>query len=373
MSVRKTVTNTPPDMVLFGVTLALLVIGMVTVFSASYATALRDFGDPYYYIKRQLIWAVLGLIALFLMMNIDYRVLRRFALPGLLITIVLLGLVLVIGSEAGGGRRWINLGFLSFQPSELAKVALVNFIAAFVAFQGGKMRRFFQGFLLPMCIAGFIAALILAEKDFGTSAAVGLNALVMLFAGGAQFWHLSLVAVAAVPAMALLIKLEPYRLRRITAFVNPWLDPLDSGWNIIQSLYAIGSGGLFGLGLGAGRQKFAYLPEQHTDFIFAVLAEELGFLGTATVLILFFTFAWRGFRIALAAPDVYGSMMAVGLTSMVTLQALINIGVVTGSMPVTGITLPLVSAGGTSLLVTLAAIGVLLNISRYLGPGGRPS
>lgn len=354
----------PYDLVIFGTTLALLVIGIVTVFSASYTTAQRDFGDPYYYIKRQMIWAVLGIGAMVVLMQVDYRIFRPLALPGLVLVIFLLGLVLVIGSEVGGGRRWINLGFMSFQPSELAKVALVNFLAAYIAAQGGAMRRFFSGFLLPMAITGFIFLLILAEKDFGTSVAVGLNAVVMLFAAGASMWHLSLIAVAAGPALALLIKLEPYRMRRITAFLNPWADPLDSGWNIIQSLYAIGSGGLFGLGLGAGRQKFAYLPEQHTDFIFAVLGEELGFIGTAGVLALLFVFAWRGYRVALLTQDLYGSMLAVGLTSMIVLQALVNIGVVTGSLPVTGITLPLISAGGSSLLVTLSAIGLLLSVSR---------
>lgn len=361
---RNVTAKQPPDLVIFGTTLALLVIGVVTVFSASYTTALSDFGDPYHYIKRQLIWAVLGIGALLVTMQIDYRALRRFAFLGLIVSIVLLGLVLVIGSEVGGGRRWINLGPFSIQPSELAKVAMVNFMAAFIAAQGGRIRRFVQGFIAPMSIVGFVFLLILAEKDFGTAVAVAMNAVVMLFAGGANGWHLALIALSAAPGMWLLIKLEPYRWRRITAFINPWADPLDSGWNIIQSLYAIGSGGLFGLGLGAGRQKFAYLPEQHTDFIFAVLGEELGFIGAGTVVLLLFVFAWRGYRVALTAPDLFGSMLAVGLTSMIVLQALLNIGVVTGSLPVTGITLPLISAGGSSLLVTLAAIGILLNVSR---------
>ena len=220
-----------------------------------------------------------------------------------------------------------------------------------------------------MAVVGFIFLLILAERDFGTSVALGLNAVVMLFAAGAQLWHLGLIALVAVPGLFLLIYLEPYRMRRITSFLNPWADPLGAGWNIIQSLYAIGSGGLFGLGLGAGRQKFAYLPEQHTDHICRARRGN-GFLGTATAL-LFFVFAWRGYRTALRAPDLYGAMLAVGLTSMIVLQAFINMGVVTGSMPVTGITLPFISAGGSSLLVTLAAIGVLLNVSRA-AEEGRP-
>lgn len=367
---RETPTNRQPDLILFGATLALLVIGIVTVFSASYTTGLREVGDPYYYVKRQLLWAVLGVVAMVVMTRIDYRHLRRWALPGLVVAILLLGLVLVIGSEAGGGRRWIRFGPLGFQPSEFAKLALVNFLAAFIAAQGGKIRRFFSGFLFPMSVVGLIFLLVLAEKDFGTSVAIGLNAVVMLFSAGANMGHLALIGLAALPGLVLLIYLEPYRMRRLTSFANPWADPLGAGWNIIQSLYAIGSGGLFGLGLGAGRQKFAYLPEQHTDFIYAVLSEELGFIGSATVVALFFVFAWRGYRVALNTPDLYGSMLAVGLTSMVVLQALMNIGVVTGSMPVTGITLPLISSGGSSLSVTLAAIGVLLSVSRAVKGGG---
>lgn len=368
---RRASPGRSPDLVLFGTTLALLVIGIVTVFSASYTTGLREFGDPYYYMKRQILWAALGVIALVIVMHVDYRVWRRWSVAGLLLAVLLLGLVLVIGTEAGGGRRWIRVGPLSMQPSELAKLAVVNFLAAYIAAQGGGIRRLFQGFLFPMAVVGFIFLLILAERDFGTSVALGLNAVVMLFAAGAQLWHLGLIALVAVPGLFLLIYLEPYRMRRITSFLNPWADPLGAGWNIIQSLYAIGSGGLFGLGLGAGRQKFAYLPEQHTDFIYAVLGEEMGFLGTATVALLFFVFAWRGYRTALRAPDLYGAMLAVGLTSMIVLQAFINMGVVTGSMPVTGITLPFISAGGSSLLVTLAAIGVLLNVSRA-AEEGRP-
>ncbi|NLN28050.1 MAG: putative lipid II flippase FtsW [Firmicutes bacterium] len=368
---RRASPGRSPDLVLFGTTLALLVIGIVTVFSASYTTGLREFGDPYYYVKRQILWAALGVIALVIVMHVDYRVWRRWSVAGLLLAVLLLGLVLVIGTEAGGGRRWIRVGPLSMQPSELAKLAVVNFLAAYIAAQGGGIRRLFQGFLFPMAVVGFIFLLILAERDFGTSVALGLNAVVMLFAAGAQLWHLGLIALVAVPGLFLLIYLEPYRMRRITSFLNPWADPLGAGWNIIQSLYAIGSGGLFGLGLGAGRQKFAYLPEQHTDFIYAVLGEEMGFLGTATVALLFFVFAWRGYRTALRAPDLYGAMLAVGLTSMIVLQAFINMGVVTGSMPVTGITLPFISAGGSSLLVTLAAIGVLLNVSRA-AEEGRP-
>ena len=221
----------------------------------------------------------------------------------------------------------------------------------------------------PLVLAA-IFGLIMLQPDFGTAVAIAGTVLIMLFAGGANLGHLAGIGLSGVPVLVALVLSRPYRLRRITSFLNPWEDPLDSGWNIIQSLLAIGSGGLFGLGLGAGRQKFAYLPEQHTDFIFSVIGEELGFVGTAAVVTLFFILAWRGFRTALLAPDLYGSMLAVGLTSMLVFQAMLNIGVATGSLPVTGITLPFVSFGSTSLVVSLSAVGVLLNISKAVG-GGR--
>ena len=265
-----------PDLVLFGTTLALLVIGIVTVFSASYTTGLREFGDPYYYVKRQILWAALGVIALVIVMHVDYRVWRRWSVAGLLLAVLLLGLVLVIGTEAGGGRRWIRVGPLSMQPSELAKLAVVNFLAAYIAAQGGGIRRLFQGFLFPMAVVGFIFLLILAERDFGTSVALGLNAVVMLFAAGAQLWHLGLIALVAVPGLFLLIYLEPIACdvsrRFSTHGPTLWVQA-----GTLSSHCTLSAPGLFGLGLGAGRQKFAYLPEQHTDFIYAVLGEEMGF------------------------------------------------------------------------------------------------
>lgn len=365
--------NRPPDLAIFGTTMALLVIGMVMVFSASYTTALREFGDPYYYIKRQLLWGVLGVIAMVVLMRIDYRKLRPLALPGLLVAVLLLALVLVIGTEVQGSRRWISLGFLSFQPSELGKVATINFIAALIAYLQGRIARFWQGFVFPLFVTGIVCGLILVEPDLGTSVALAATVGMMLFVGGANLWHLGGVGILGVVGGAYLVVTEPYRMKRITSFIDPWADPLKSGWNIIQSLYAIGSGGLYGLGLGQSRQKFAYLPEQYTDFIFSILAEELGFFAAAAVVLLYFIFAWRGCRVALHAPDLYGSMLAMGITGMIVLQAFINIAVATASMPVTGITLPLISAGGSSLTVTLASIGVLLNISRAAqGRGGAP-
>lgn len=358
-----------PDLVIFIAALGLVVIGLVIVFSASYSTGMQRFQDPYYYIKRQLFGAVIALGVFAVVQRIDYRLLRPLALPGLALSFLLLVVVLLVGAEAGGSRAWLNVGGLRFQPAEVVKLAMVNFTAAFVAYKRDGMRRFWSGLIPPLVVLGLIFGLIMLQPDFGTGIAIVGTIVIMLFASGANLVHLAAIGLSGAPVLIGLVINRPYRLRRITSFLNPWEDPLDSGWNIIQSLLAIGSGGLFGLGLGAGRQKFAYLPEQHTDFIFSIIGEELGFFGASFVVLLFFVLAWRGFRVAIMAPDLYGSMLAVGLTSMLVFQAMLNIGVATGSLPVTGITLPFVSFGSTSLVVSLAAVGVLLNISKSARSG----
>src|SRR5690606_35641890 len=230
-----------------------------------------QYGDPYFYIKRQFIAAALGLIVMFVCMRIDIRLLRPLALPGVLLSWILLVAVLLISDPRGGSRSWIDLGLLTLQPSELAKLALVNFTATYIAFLRDGMRRFWSGLMPPLLVLGITFGIIMLQPDFGTGIAIVGAVMIMLFAAGVNLFHLAALALGALPALAFLIYTAPYRLRRITSFINPWNDPLDSGWNIIQSLLAIGSGGLFGLGLGSGRQKYAYLPEQHTDFIFSIL------------------------------------------------------------------------------------------------------
>jgi cell division protein FtsW len=352
-----------PDVLIVAAVVLLLALGVVTVMSAASVTDLLQYNDPYYHVKRQLVWAVLGVIAMTVLARVDYRLLRALTLPALAGAFLLLVLVLFVGSAAGGARRWLGFGFISVQPSEVAKLALVMYTAAYVAQRRNDMHRFFSGLLPPLVITGAACLLILLEPDFGTAAMIALIVVVMLYAGGASPGQLLAVGVAAAPLVAYLIVSEPYRLRRLLAFVDPWADRMDSGWNVVQSLLAIGSGGLFGLGLGESRQKYLYVPEQHTDFIFAILGEELGFVGTTTVLLLFALLGWRGLRAAMRAPDMYGTMLAVGITAMIVLQAFVNIGVVTGSLPTTGITLPFISVGGSSLVVTMAGVGVLLNIS----------
>lgn len=354
------------DLIVFTAVIVLLSIGLVMVFSASSVMGINDFRDPYHYVKRQILWAVLGLIFMYIAARIDYHIYQYVALPGLFIAIILLILVLFIGEDIHGSTRWIRLGFFNLQPSEVAKLAMVNYTALYIANKRTRLRKFLSGLLPLLIILGLQFGLIMREPDFGTAMTLIFTVVIILFAGGAHLGQMAALGCLSVPALYFLIKFEPYRAKRLLAFLDPWADPTGTGWNIIQSLTAIGSGGFFGLGLGNSRQKFSYLPEHHTDFIFAILCEELGFIGGALVLALFFLIAWRGLRIALNAPDLYGSLLAIGLTSTIGFQALLNIGVVTGVLPVTGITLPFISYGGSSLIISLTSVGVLLNISRQI-------
>ena len=356
------------DLNLFFTVITLLSFGVVMVYSSSAVSAYVNFNDSYYFLKRQIIWVTMGMIAMLLTLNIDYHAWKKFGTPILIITIILLSLVLIpgFGKVVNGARRRLGFGSLYLQPSEIAKLSMVLFSSASLAGQQEKIRSFLKGLLPQLVILLVIFGLILKEPDLGTALAIGGTIFILLFTAGAKLSHLTSLGVIGIVGIVAAIILEPYRLKRLLAFSNPWADPLDTGYHIIQSLYALGSGGLFGVGLGRSREKFLYLPEPHTDFIFAILGEELGFIGTITVILLFFLFAWRGYKIAISAPDIYGSLLAAGLTTMIVLQALMNIAVVTASMPVTGIPLPFISFGGSALIFTLAGVGILLNISRYV-------
>lgn len=358
----------PPDFLLFCTVMALLALGLVMVFSASEVSAYYRFdGDIFYFFKKQLLWALLGIGVMFLLMNYDFWKLRKLVWIALGGSFALLVLVLIpgIGKTVNGAQRWINLGLFAFQPSEIIKLSLVLYVAYLTSIQRSYIRTFTKGLLPHLVVLGLACMLILAQPDLGTAMAAAGTVYIMLFAAGAKGKHLVNLGLAGVTAVGVAIALEPYRLSRFLAFLDPFKDPKGTGYHIIQSLYAIGSGGFFGRGLGNGLQKHNYLPEQHTDFIYAVINEELGFLGGSLVILLFILFIWRGLRVAITNPDPFGSMLAVGLTSMVALQAVVNIGVVTGSLPITGITLPFISFGGTSLVFTMAGVGMLLNISRY--------
>lgn len=356
-----------PDFILIIVTLALLAIGLIMVYSASAVWADYKFADSFFFAKRQLLFAGLGFVAMFLMMNIDYWSWRKWAKPILIVCFILLLAVLVpgIGMERNGSRSWIGVGAFSVQPSEFIKLALIAFLAKFLSEKQRYITTVKKGLAPSLALVFLAFGLIMLQPDLGTGTVMVGTCMVMLFIAGARIFHFALLGLIGLAGFVGLIISAPYRIARITSFLDPWQDPLDSGFQIIQSLYAIGPGGLFGLGLGESRQKFFYLPEPQTDFIFAILSEELGFIGGSLVILLFALLLWRGIKIALGAPDLYGSFLAVGIISMIAIQVMINIGVVTGLMPVTGITLPFLSYGGSSLTIMLMAVGVLLNISRY--------
>ncbi|QQE81227.1 stage V sporulation protein E [Alicyclobacillus sp. SO9] len=354
------------DFVIVGVTLVLLVFGIVMVHSASSVLSLHKFNDSFFYAKRQLLFGGLGLVLMFLMSNYDYHKLRQWAPKIAVISFVFLAVVLIpgIGQNRGGSQAWLGIGSFGIQPSEFAKLGLILFLAHYLADAGDKMHSFWKGFVPPLGMALLAVALIMLEPDLGQSVVIMGTAVILLFAAGARYTHLGVLFGTGLVGFSVLVATASYRVARITAFLNPWKDPLKNGYQIIQSLYALGSGGLLGLGLGQSRQKFLYLPEPQTDFIFSIIGEELGLLGAACLLLLFAVLVWRGFRAALFAPDRFGSLLASGISGMIAVQVLINIGVVTGSIPATGITLPFISYGGSSLTLMLTGVGILLNISR---------
>ncbi|CAG7620811.1 stage V sporulation protein E [Paenibacillus allorhizosphaerae] len=356
-----------PDMLLLGSTMMLLVIGIVMVYSASAVLAFREFGDSFYYLKRQALFAVLGVVAMLFTMNVDYWVWKKYAKLALLVCLVLLVAVLIpgIGVVRGGARSWLGIGAFGIQPSEFMKMGMIIFLSKWLSEQQGTITLFKQGLLPPLGLVGLAFGLIMLQPDLGTGAVLVGASLLIIYTAGARLLHLSYLGLVGLVGFVGLIIAAPYRLKRITAFLDPWQDPLGAGYQAIQSLYAIGPGGLVGLGLGMSRQKYSYLPEPQTDFIFSIIAEELGFIGGTFVLILFTLLLWRGMRTAITAPDTFGSLLATGIVGMIAVQVIINIGVVIGMFPVTGITLPLISAGGSSLTLMLTSIGVLLNISRY--------
>lgn len=357
-----------PDIILLIITLALLTLGLIMVYSASAVWAEFKFDDSFFFAKRQMLFAATGVAAMFFIMNVNYWTWRTWAKIIIIVCFFLLLLVLIpgIGNVRNGSRSWIGVGAFSIQPSEFMKLAMIAFLAKYLSERQKWITSFRKGLVPSLALVFTAFGMIMLQPDLGTGTVMVGTCLVMIFVAGGRLLHFSGLMMLGAAGFAGLIISAPYRIKRITSFLDPWSDSLGSGFQIIQSLYAIGPGGLFGLGLGESRQKFFYLPEPQTDFIFAILAEELGFIGGSFVLLLFALLLWRGIRIALGAPDLYGSFLAVGIVAMIAVQVMINIGVVTGLMPVTGITLPFLSYGGSSLTLMLMAVGVLLNISRYV-------
>lgn len=357
--------SNPIDYTLLITILLLLSLGLIMVLSASSPTALAEGGSSYTYFIRQAIFAAIGLVAMALISKIDYRIYKRFYVISYIVAFLLLALVLVIGKTTNGAKRWIYIGSLSFQPSELVKILMIVFYAGLLTMDRDELPQFLKGFIKHAFWIGPIALMLLLEPHMSATVVIAGICLVMMVLAGCKFGHLLMLGGAiGIPALFLLITKAAYRLQRVTTFLDPWKDKLGEGWQVIQSLYAIGSGGLFGLGLGQSKQKYLYLPEPQNDFIFSVLAEELGFVGCVFVIILFAILIWRGVLISMKAPDMFGSLMAAGITALIGIQSIINIAVVTSSMPATGMPLPFFSYGGTALFILLCEMGILLNISR---------
>ena len=342
----------------------LVLIGLLLVFTSSSYYALYEQGDLYFFIKNQAIWAVIGLGFMSFFARVDYHFLRKLTWPLAIGTLGLLVLVLAIGKEINGAKRWLEFGGLSIQPSEIAKYAVVFVLAHVIVKMGKEIKTISKGIVLPLAIGAAFAVLVLAEKNLSITVVIALVTYFMIMVGGANIRVLiGLIPVGFLAGLGLIV-IEPYRLERLTTYLNPWADQSDSGYQLVHSLMAIGSGGVTGQGLGNSMQKALYMPEPHNDFIFAILAEEFGLLGCIFVIGLFIFFIISAIKVAMRAKDIYGRLLAIGITLVIAIQAIINIAVVTGSIPVTGVPLPFISTGGTSLLINLVAMGVLLNIAK---------
>ncbi|MGD0275364.1 MAG: putative lipid II flippase FtsW [Syntrophales bacterium] len=361
--------RTRPDFILLGTTLILVIIGTTMIYSSSSIMAMERFKDDLYFVKRQLLYLILGLVFMWFLARFPYWRLRKLAYPAMVLTGILLALVLIphVGVRVGGATRWLRFGILSFQVTELAKVTVVIFLAHFLTRKASALKTFSRGVLIPLLIVLFLIGLIYLEPDFGTCVILMFILMMMLYLSGSRFRYLIALVAGCLPAGIWLILREPYRVRRFLAFLDPWNDPQRTGYHIIQSLLSFGSGGIMGVGVGDGMQKLFYLPEPHTDFILAVIAEETGFIGVLVILCLLGLIVFRGFLIAFRAPDLFSTLLAAGLTMIIALEAFINTAGVMGLIPLKGLALPFVSYGGTALVMSLIAVGILLNISAQGG------
>ncbi len=350
------------DIFLLSVVLFLVFIGVVMVFSASAIVSHEKFDTSYLFLIKQLIWTVMGVFLMLVLAKVDYNKLQKFSRPLMVFSFSLLVLVLLI--ESGEIKRWLKFGMMSFQPSEMAKFCLILYVADALDRKGSKLQDFKKGLLPILIVTAMFLILIYAEPDLGTAVVLGLVILAILFMGGARLSHLLSLVLLSLPLLYFAIFHVAYRRERILTFINPWADAQRIGYQIVQALLALGSGGFFGKGLGASRAKLFFLPEPYTDFIFSIIGEELGFLGASLIIFLFVIIVWRGLRIATRAPNQFGNLLAAGITFLITFQAVLNISIVTACLPTKGITLPFLSYGGSSLVFSLMGVGILLNISR---------
>lgn len=351
-----------PDYWLIATIIPLSLFGLLMVYNSSVAIAIRDFGNQYYYLQEQAKWLGMGLLIFFTFSCIDYRLWKKIAFPAMIGTILLLCIVLIpgVGIKALGAKRWINLGFFVLQPAEFAKLSLIIYLSAWFS---GKTRQRLLSFLM---LLGVFIALIMLEPDLGTVMIISLTSIAMFFYSGAALQHFLLILpIVGIGATALAV-FSPYRFKRLLTFLNPEQDPLGASYHIRQAIIAIGSGGLFGVGIGQSRQKYEYLPEANTDSIFAIIAEELGFVGCVALISVYIFMLWRGFRISRRVDDPFGRNLALGITTWIGIQTLINISAMVALIPLTGVPLPFISYGGSSLIIIFAACGILVNISRFV-------
>lgn len=350
------------DYLLIVIIAALLIVGLMMVYSATFALGYQLYGQPTYFFIRQALWMGLGLMAMIITALVEYHTWRKWSIPIMAGALLLLGLVLAVGSDRFGGQRWLLGG--SVQPSEMAKLAVIIYIADWLSSKGARIRHVTYGLIPFAILLGLVTGLIMLQPNFSTAVLIATTAVAMFFIAGGDLWQMVASGVLGGATFTLLVTRSEYRLARIASFLNPMGDQLGSNYQVRQILIALGSGGITGLGLGASRQKFGYIPASHTDGIFAILGEELGLIGCLMVIALFALLAYRGFRIAIAAPDAFGTVLAAGVTCSLIFQALINIAVVTATAPFTGIPLPFISFGGSSLVISMTGVGLLLAISR---------
>lgn len=361
--------NKKPDFFFAIMVFLLVFFGIIMISSSSVVISMERFGHNYYYVGQQLISLVVGVIAMFITYSLDYRFWKKHSFWMMAITLLLLILVFVpgIGKSASGAHRWIGIGGQWFQPSELIKLTFIIYLSSWLAERGEKVKSFMLGFVPFSFLILVVGALIMLQPDLGTMSVIFLSATAIYFAAGASFTHLILGTGAVVVMLGILIKAAPYRLQRFLVFLNPSADAQGAGYHINQALLAIGAGGLWGLGFGQSKQKYLYLPQVQTDSIFAIIAEEMGFVRCLLVLAGFIVLGYLGYRIAKNAPDNFSRLLAVGITTWILVQAFINIGAMLGILPLTGVPLPFISYGGSSLIILLAAVGIMLNISRHAG------
>lgn len=340
-------------------------LGLIMVYSSSAAIAYEKFNDPYYFLKRQSVWIVISSIFMALFMRLNYSFLQKITYPALLLTMIFLVLVLFpgFGRKVGGAQRWLQFGYLSFQPSELAKFTLILYIVHSLVKKQDRVKDFFSGYLPNLVVLGLFSILFLFQPDMGTALILMTISFFLFFIAGVKFSYLFYSLMMLLPVLCAAILNSDYQTNRIIAFLDPEKDPLGKGYQIIQSYLAFGNGNVFGLGLGESKQKLFFLPEPHTDFIFSIIGEELGFAGTVLVVMLFMTIIWRGIYTSMKSPDLYGTYLSMGLTLLIGVQAMVNLAVSVGLLPTKGLTLPFISMGGSSLLVSMVSAGVLLNIS----------